>query len=313
MTASPLVAAPQKSLGIVIVTYNGSEVLCQALDALLPQCKELGMECRVVVVDNASTDGTLETVRARYPSVELVANGENVGPARAYNVGLRRVWGSSSYYLVLNNDVIFRPGTLGRMVEFLESRPDVSGATVELINPDGTRQYQKTAIMELWPRRPKRPARVTFVGTGCALIRAAAMEEVGLYDERFYFYCEDLDWSHRAKRKGHRLYYLPVQAVHVGGVGRQKNWTAIRVDLYQANVYYFWKNWGPTVSTLVYWAQRRNLRSKRRRLLRRLTSLGRTRDDRAAIMEEIAVIDKTAEAMDRTYQELRRSPRPSVV
>jgi len=244
-------------LGVVIVTFNGREVLLRALRALLPQCEQLQeVDCSIVVVDNASTDGTVETIRHDFPEVTLIANGTNDGPARGFNLGLRHL-GFPAYVLVMNNDVEFLPGTLSRMVDYLRKHPAVAGVVASLTNPDGTVQFQRTAIVELIRRHPRRPQPVTFVGTTCALVRGEVFFDVGLYDERFYFYNEDLDWSLRAKRKGYKFVFLPeVRVIHHQGVGLRQNRPAILAELFVANLRFLHKHAGVRWAVILYWVQR---------------------------------------------------------
>jgi len=244
-------------LGIVIVTFNGREVLLRALRALLPQCEQLQeVDCSIVVVDNASTDGTVETIRHDFPEVTLIINGTNDGPARGFNLGLRHL-GFPTYVLVMNNDVELLPGTLSRMVDYLRRHPAVAGVVASLTNPDGTAQFQRTAIVEVIRRHPRRSQPITFVGTTCTLMRGATLFDVGLYDERFYFYNEDLDWSLRVKRKGYKFVFLPeAKVIHHQGVGLRQNQPAILAELFVANLWFLYKHAGLRWAAVLYWAQR---------------------------------------------------------
>ena len=276
----PVRARAPERLGVVIVTFNGLGVLRRALAAVRRECGGLaGVEARVVVVDNASTDGTAEAVRREFPWIELVERERNDGPAQGFNAGLRRlgvtVWGADGwlagaapvadsegdgppdYVLVMNNDVELAPGSLARMVGYLRAHPDVAGVVASLLNADGTKQFQRMDVLELVPRRPRAPKPVTFVGTTCALVRGAVLWDVGLYDERFYFFNEDLEWSLRARRKGYRFVFLPdVEVVHHGSVGMRQNRRAIFADLPAANLWYFYKHAGPRWAAVVYGVQR---------------------------------------------------------
>ena len=276
-------AAPVRTperLGIVIVTFNGLGVLRKALTALRRESDSLaGVKSRVVVVDNASTDGTAQTVRREFPWVELVERAHNDGPARGFNAGLWRLgatrwdlggWsgdtvpaasqedeGPPDYVLVMNNDVELPAGSLARMVGYLREHPDVAGVVASLLNPDGTKQFQRMDVLELVPKRPSGPTPVTFVGTTCALVRGRVLWDVGLYDDRFYFFNEDLEWSLRARRKGYRFVFLPdAGVVHHGSVGMRQNRRAIFTDLPAANLWYFYKHAGPRWAAVMYGAQR---------------------------------------------------------
>lgn len=247
-------------LGVVIVTFNGRDMLLRSLQALFGELDHLdGVRSDVVVVDNASTDGTADAVLQQFPSVRILRNPVNCGPAAGFNAGLRQL-DEQDVVLVMNNDVEIARGSLVRMMGYLTTHPQLAGVVAALFNPDGTPQFQRLKTMELWPRKPKRPARVTFAGTTCALIRWNVLVDVGLYDERFYFFNEDLDWSLRAMRKGHIFHFLPeARVTHYGSVGLNQNRAAIYRELYASNLWYLYKHAGPRWMRLGYWGQHLHL------------------------------------------------------
>lgn len=246
----------RERLGVVIVSFNGREVLLRALRALLPQCDALKeVEYQVVVVDNASTDGTVEAVRREFPQVTVIANSSSGGPAHAFNVGLRHL-SFPSYVLVMHDDVGCSAGTLGRMVRYLREQPSTAGVIPAFTNPDGTDQFQRTAIVELMPRRPRRVQLSTFVGTTCALVRGEVFFDIGLYDERFHSCHEDLDWSLRAKRKGYGFAFLPeARVIHHRSVNSRRNQPAIAADRLVANLWLLYKHGGRRWASAFYWAE----------------------------------------------------------
>lgn len=261
----------RERLAVAIVTFNGRDVVQRALRALIPQCEQLaGVDWEVVVVDNASTDGTVEAIRSEFPQVVLIANSSNDGPARAFNLALQRIGISRhrpghanaeqalpDYVLVMNNDVEFPDGVLARMVAYLREHREVAGVVAALTNPDGSEQFQRLSTLEIVPRRPRRPAPITFVGTTCALVRGWVLWDVGLYDERFYFFNEDLEWSLRVKRRGYRFDFLPdAKVIHYGSVGMRQNRPAIFAELFAANLWYFYKHAGPRWAAAMYGGQR---------------------------------------------------------
>src|SRR5207249_8330519 len=209
----------QQRLGVVVVTFNGREALLRAMRALLPQCEELkGVEYRVVVVDSASSDGTDEPIRQAFPHVIVIENSASGGLAGAFNVGLRELR-FPSFILVMRDDAELSAGTLPRMVSYLREHQSTAGVVASLVDPDGTVHAQRTAIVELVPRRPRRPRSISFVGTSCSLVRGEVFFDVGLYDERFSCH-EALDWSLRARRKGYKFAYLPEARVLYHRSGR---------------------------------------------------------------------------------------------
>jgi GT2 family glycosyltransferase len=242
-------------LGVIIVTVHGGETLIRSLRALLPQCEALeGVASRVVVVDNASGKKIMEGVRGQFLQVAVITSSATGEMAQAFNEGLRHL-GFPSYVLVMHSTVELPPETLAIMVSSLRQHPSTAGVIASLVSLDGTVQPQRTAIVQLRPRRPRRPQPVTFVGTTCALIRGEVFFDVGLYDERLAYH-EDLDWSLRAKRKGYTFVYLPEAWVvhHPSGSGRGNEPAFTNRSV--ATLWLVYKHAGRRWASLLYWAQR---------------------------------------------------------
>ena len=233
-------------LGIVIVNWNTSEFLRRCLDTVL--ASEGDISFRTVVVDNASGDDSVAMVERLYPKVELIVNGDNLGYPRANNVGLRhlgyhaagRVEASAPRYaLLLNPDTELPPTALRDMAQFMDSRPDIGVAGPKLILPDGSLDkacrrgfptplvsfYHFSGLAKLFPRN-RRFGRynMTFADENNELevdsvvgafmqVRRSVIEQVGLLDESFFMYGEDLDWAYRAKQAGYRVWYHPAVTV----------------------------------------------------------------------------------------------------
>ena len=140
VSSSRAVDKPQiVRLAVVVVTYQTRELLREFLLSLRSEIESLtGVAVNVVVVDNASTDGTVDMVRTEFPEVRVVANAANLGPARAFNQGLAEVLSDADVVLLANSDIYIHAGTLKRMIEFLGSHPEVDGCCGPLYNPDGT-------------------------------------------------------------------------------------------------------------------------------------------------------------------------------
>ncbi len=248
-------------LGVVIVALSGRELPLRALKTLLPQIRALKeVEYRVVVVGNALPDSAREAVRRQFPTVAVLANASNDGPAHRFNLGLRYL-GFPSYVLVMHHDVEVSPGTLATMVGYLREHRSTAGVVACRTNPDGTPQVQRMAIVELVPRRPRRPQRSTFVGTTCVLMRGDVFFDVGLYDEGFRISSEDLDWSLRAKRKGYRFISLPdARVIHHHDMRERPDGPGILAERFVANLRILYKHGGPRWAAAVYWAQRLRVR-----------------------------------------------------
>jgi hypothetical protein len=248
MTATPL-------LSICIVNWNTKEDLAKAL-ASLPEGHVADRE--VIVVDNASSDGSPAMVRSRFPAVKLLQNAENVGFSRAYNRALQEATGR--YLLVLNPDCVIHPGALSRLIEFMESNPEAGAVGPRLLNADGTLQFscrrfptfaaglfRNTPLGRIFPgNRYSRqylmmewdhslPQEVDWISGAAMLIRRPTLEEVGPLDEGFFMYCEDVDWCYRARQKGWKIYYLPTAVItHLIGRSSDQRPRAMVVEFHRS-------------------------------------------------------------------------------
>jgi hypothetical protein len=252
-------------LSIAVVNWNTGDLLAECLESI---CKEQGdLDLQIVVVDNGSSDGSVEMLRARFPTVELIVNAENVGFARANNQALSRTAGR--YVLLLNSDTQVLPGALEEPVRFMDDHPRAGLASVRLINPDGTFQASYTPFPSLWREflilsglgrwlvRAPFPSYGSQVERGAQrisgyvqgaymLARRAAVEQVGGLDERVFMYAEDMDWCYRFLQQGWAIWYLPEQAViHYGGASSQRERRRMESVLYGSRVYFFRKHYGP--------------------------------------------------------------------
>ncbi len=223
-------------LSIIILNYKTSGLVRQCLRGIVEAKARLDYE--ILVVDNNSSDGCLDWVKNNYPSVKTIDLSTNRGYSAGNNEGLRRAKGR--YVLLLNPDVTVFEGSLESMVEFMEKNPKVGLAGPRLNNPDGSLQYSsytwpsfwlplvrrtwlgllpwfkpslvKYQMMD-WDHLSERP--VDWLLGACLIARAAAVERVGLLDERFFLYVEDTDWCRRFWQNGWQVYYLAkVELVH---------------------------------------------------------------------------------------------------
>ena len=297
-------------LSIVVVTYKTRDLLRSFLQSALQEMAGLeGVSTRVVVVDNASQDGTREMVTQEFPLVVFIENEENLGLAAALNRGLRVALLDSDLILLSNSDIVIHEGTLKKMVDWLLAHPELDGCCARLFNPDGSPQRTRTHIVYLLPERPHRSGPATFPGTTFALYRSSAFERVGGFDEVFFFYNEDLDWAERAKKAGLRFAYLADATVtHVRGAGRQRNASRILRDLYRLNLYYFRKH-HPALASLAYLGLRLQLAWQRQRHVRELRRSGADPARREQLIYQLRDIE---EARRRLETEWRRPSQPCV-
>jgi len=240
------------NLSVVIVSWNTRELLARCLDSVCPVTQDR----EVLVVDNCSADGSAEMVRFRFPGVQLVTNGENLGFARASNQGIRQSRGQ--YILLLNSDTEVYPGALDVMVRFMDEHPQAGGCGPMLLNPDGSLQPSchpmLTPERELWRllfldrlfRRatyaqerwnPALPHPVDVIKGACFLLRRSALDQVGLLDETYFMYTEEMDLCYRLLQAGWQLWWVPQAAVlHRGEASSSQMAEAMYVQLYRSKV-----------------------------------------------------------------------------
>jgi N-acetylglucosaminyl-diphospho-decaprenol L-rhamnosyltransferase len=227
------IPAPQVS--VVIVHYETPQLLKRCLAAVRAAGGSLAVN--TFVVDNASRDLNLASVEALLPGVQVVANERNVGFAVAANQGLRLATGR--YLLLINADTLLAPDTLSAMVAYMDEHADVGCATARLVMEDGRLDlacrrsfptpvrsfYRLTLLSRLFPRsRRFGQYNLTYldehveaeIDSPCGafmFVRQEVIEQVGLLDERYFMYGEDLDWAYRMKAAGWRIMYTPITTV----------------------------------------------------------------------------------------------------
>ncbi len=209
-----------------VLTYNGRKLLEVVLPSLAVQrCGDL----TTLVIDNGSTDDTLEWLREHWPAVRVVALTENVGVTTALNVCLTA--GDSELVALLNNDVELDPDCIGELVRALDEHPDAGSACAKLIDYHDRTRLDGAGDVFLWTGEAHRrgqgdpdegqydePQEVFGACGGAALYRRTALERVGLFDERLYAIKEDVDWAFRARLAGFSCRYVPsAVAYHMGG------------------------------------------------------------------------------------------------
>ena len=213
------------TVSVVIPTWNGRALLDVVLESLERQ--SLAAD-EVIVVDNGSTDGTVEHLRSRRPSVTVVALGENTGFAAAVNRGIERA--SGDVVALVNNDIELHPEFLRELVAGLEADPGAASAAAKMLRFDDrevldaagdTLRWSGVALQRGQGERDRgqydAPGRVFSACAGAAAYRRSAFAEVGLFDEAFFAYLEDVDWGFRAQLAGLGCVYVPTAiAYHVG-------------------------------------------------------------------------------------------------
>lgn len=221
-------------VSVVIVNYNAGELLPRCVAAVF----DAGQDLEVIVVDNASTDNSLELLVATFPeqkSLHIKPNRSNLGFARASNIGTETA--SGKYLLYLNPDTRVEPNSIALLVDALDNNEDSGMVGGLIMNPDGSEQrgcrrsiptpwrafvgtfiffnFNKLApglfsdfIAHQGPL-PDRPAEVEAISGACMMLRREAIATVGLLDEEYFLHCEDLDWCMRFRQKGWKILFVP--------------------------------------------------------------------------------------------------------
>ncbi len=262
-------------LGIVIVHYNSSADLDRCLDSLTAYPASSSQ--RIVIIDNASREEGLAEVHRRYPDFDWVFNTDNAGYAKGCNQGMARL--DAEYFLILNPDIVVKPGALDCLLEFADSQPRAGLIGPQLLNEDGTIQdscrrfytfrtllLRRTFLGRIFPgsetvrrhlmgdfdHRSSRP--VDWVLGGCILVRRSALERTGPMDERFFLYFEDVDWCYRMWQAGFEVVYAPdARFVHrhrrdsAQGRFNRSFW------LHLGSLISFYEKWGIVVWLLKKW------------------------------------------------------------
>jgi N-acetylglucosaminyl-diphospho-decaprenol L-rhamnosyltransferase len=226
-------------LAVVVVDYNAGDYLLRCLDSLKAGAGDAAME--IVLVDNASSDGSARRALEAHPGVELIENGDNRGFSAAVNQGIRR--SRAPFILLMNPDAEVSAGTLSALLKVAEDRPRVAVVGPLIRNPDGTiyrsgrvfpsipdaaghaflwpflpnNRFSRAYTLAEWDRTTERV--VDWVSMACMLIRRAALDEVGPLDESFFLYAEELDLCTRLQRAGWQVLYTPeLEVSHEGAV-----------------------------------------------------------------------------------------------
>jgi GT2 family glycosyltransferase len=215
-----------------VLNYNGRELLEAMLPTLLAQRYE---DFEVVVIDDGSSDDTLEYLRQHWPQVRVEANGENLGVAVSLNRAVQAAHGE--YVALLNNDLELEPNWMSALVRALDEHPEAASATGKLLDYHRRDRLEAAGDLMRWSGMSghrgqdaldgtdyEEPAAVFSPCAGAALYRRSTFDQIGFFDEEFFAYLEDVDWGYRAQLAGFTARYEPAAvAYHIGGAttGRQ--------------------------------------------------------------------------------------------
>lgn len=249
-------------LTITIVSWNTEELTRNCLKSLLTE--NVKRMAEIHVVDNNSSDGSVEMIRREFPEVRLFVNKENLGFARANNQSWREAKGR--FWLLLNSDTIVKPKAIEKLTAFMDAHPQAGMASAKLLNPDGTVQCcaQReegifTTLLEfsrfhkLLPAKMRgnlllstyfsydRPQKLGWAWGTALIVRRAAIEKAGELSDDYFMYGEDMEWGLRMRRHGWEVWFCPdAEIIHFGGQSSDQVWsyteknTIILNNCYQA-------------------------------------------------------------------------------
>ncbi|GHT72584.1 hypothetical protein AGMMS50262_01700 [Bacteroidia bacterium] len=251
-------------LSIVIVNYNVKYFLEQCLESVLKAVQDLSVE--IFVVDNRSSDGSLDYLQPKFPQVRFIANEENVGFSRANNQAIRLAQGE--YILLLNPDTVIGEQTLVRVCDFMDKHPEAGGLGVKMLDgygqflPESKRGFpspwnsfcKMSGLSVLFPKSKifgkyhlryldeNSVHEVEVLAGAFMLLRKTVLDRVGLLDEGFFMYGEDIDLSYRIRQSGYKNYYFPEPIVHYKGESTKKNSKYVRI-FYNAMLIFYNKHY----------------------------------------------------------------------
>lgn len=238
-------------VSIIIVNWNAKHLLPRCIDAVGREAAASGLSCETIVVDNDSSDGSLEMLRTEYPQVTLIETGTNGGMAAGNNVGMKHAAGRM--LLLLNSDAFLEPGSLRTMVDAIDAGSRIGLVSPQLLNEDRSIQRSVRGFPTLWriateflyfrklaPRSSlfntyyrgdfdhDRPADVDWVMGACMMVSRAAVDEIGLMNEAYFMYAEEIDWQFRMHAARLRIRFEPAaEVVHLGGGSSSRSWGAL--------------------------------------------------------------------------------------
>ncbi|MFC1466088.1 MAG: glycosyltransferase family 2 protein [Candidatus Brachytrichaceae bacterium NZ_4S206] len=250
-------------VSVILVSWNTRDLVVECLKSIPEALGDIYGD--VWVVDNASTDATVETLRKDFPAVHLVINQRNVGFSAANNQAI--VASSGRYVLLLNSDTVAAPVSIAHLVRFADEQPRAGVVGPMLLNPDGSFQSSfcdfpsftnellsatgigRRLINPDYPgydfAHAQTARRVGYVAGACMLVRREAIEQVGLMDESYFMYSEEVDWCYRMWKAGWEVWFTPeAKVIHHGGQSTRQWRHAMLRSLYRSKVHFFRKHYG---------------------------------------------------------------------
>lgn len=263
-------------ISIVIVNFNTKQLTIDAIHSVFTSNTSYTYE--ILLVDNNSSDGSIEAFRKEFPQITIIANNENVGFAKANNQAIRISKGR--YILLLNSDTIVHEDTLQVMLGFMESHPKVGASGCKVVLPDGSLDkacrrsfptpqasfYHFSGLAKLFPDNPRfnqyqlghldpdKDYPVDCLVGAFMLLRREVIEQVGILDEEFFMYGEDIDWCYRIKEAGWDNYYYPYTSIiHYKGASSRRKPLKIIYEFHRAMILFHRKHFVKKYPFIINW------------------------------------------------------------
>lgn len=256
---------------VIIVSWNAKAYLLKCIESIYAQ-QTSGLE--IIVVDNASSDGSPEAVRLQCPSVTLICNSENYGFSKANNIGITASTGK--HLFLINSDVVVSPGCFSKLRRYIDAHPEIGLLGPKIVGANGRVQRScmrypslsntlwralavdsflphsslfRSQLMTSWAHDETRSVDVI---NGCFwVVRRSAMDQVGLLDEGFFIYGEDIDWCRRFTSQGWQVVFYPeAEALHYGGASSANAPVRFYLEMQRANHQYWLKHHSRAASTV---------------------------------------------------------------
>ncbi len=262
-------------ISIIIVSWNVRDLLRNCLRSIQQQAAILGRQTEIIVVDNASNDGTVEMLQSEFPGARVIANSENVGFTRGNNQALAAARGR--YLFLLNPDTELLPNALASLLTFADANPRVGIIGPQLRSGDGSLQssrrrfptlatafLESTKLQQWFPRnrtltryymldtRDDETQDVDWVNGSAMFVRREVYDQIGGFDEGFFMYSEELDWCYRAKRADWHIVYLPTaQVTHYEGKSSEQVVAKRDIYFHSSKIRFFRKYRGVLVAEIL--------------------------------------------------------------
>ncbi len=258
------------------MAFNSLKYLRDCIDSIYSFPPDTAYD--LIVVDNASADGTSRFVADKHPGIILISNKENAGFAAANNQAIKAT--DSKYIFLINSDCEVYKGSIDKLIDYMDKNPRVGVAGPKIINSDGSIQYScrsfpsffsaavHSILVHICPNNPvsrkymmtdvsrDEPFSVDWVSGACMMIRRSALKDAGLLDENYFMYVEDIDICYRIWQNGWEVYYMPHSEIlhHIGGSSRRTSRRALVRASYRMQksvFYFFWKNYRKSIKILL--------------------------------------------------------------